>query len=119
MGTSNSERGARYKKRSKDWCAKHKYPCVDMELVRVVHTPNGVFPTKKDQLASDLLYLTKKHVVFLQVKGGGRSVAVLTKEAQDKFDNHSYNRSCRLELHIWRPRARAPEIIECRKTNVL
>lgn len=119
MGTSNSERGARYKKRSKDWCTKHKYPCVDMELVRVVHTVDGVFPVKKDQLASDLMYLTAAHVVFLQVKGGGKSTTELTRQAQDKFDNHSFNASCRLELHIWRSRARAPEIIECRRTNVL
>ena len=90
-----------------------------MELVRVVHTVDGVFPVKKDQLASDLMYLTSDAVVFLQVKGGGKPLAVLTKQAQDKFDDHSFNSSCRLELHVWRPRARAPEIIECRKTNVL
>jgi len=119
MGSSNAERGAHYRKRSKSWCERNGYPVAVMELQRVVHTLNGIFPKKQDQWGSDLLYAVPECVVFLQVKGGGRTRATLLKEAQDKFDEHSFPASCRLELHIWRPRARAPEIIECHKTNVL
>ena len=117
--SSNAQRGAHYKKRSKDWLEARGYPVATMELQRVVHTRDGIFPTKRDQWGSDWIYLTPDCVVFLQVKGGGRPRASLLKEAQDKFDQHKFPASVMLELHIWRPRARAPEIIECHKTNVL
>ena len=116
---SNSGRGAHYKKRSKDWCKLHGYPVADMELVRVVHTADGVFPTKRDQWGADLQYLTAAGATMLQVKGGGKPIITLVREAQEKFDQHAFPASVRLEVHIWRPRARAPEIIECQKTNVL
>lgn len=116
---SNSERGARYKKRSKDWCKKNGYPVCDMELVRNVFTDEGIIPTKRDQFASDLQYLTSACAVFLQVKGGGKPTTTLVKEAQKKFDDHAFPANVRLEVHVWRPGARQPEIIECRKTNVL
>lgn len=116
---SNSDRGARYKKRSKDWCKKHGHPVADMELVRVVRTYEGQFPTKRDQWASDLLYLTSAGAVFLQVKGGGKPTISLVKDAQKKFDDHAFPASVRLEVHVWRPGARKPEIIECHKTNIL
>jgi hypothetical protein len=90
-----------------------------MELVRVVHTSEGVFPTKRDQLGSDLLYLTPAGAVFLQVKGGGKPLVSLVKEAQVAFDAHAFPASVRLEVHVWRPRARAPEIIECPIKNRL
>lgn len=119
MAASNSSRGAHYKARSKKWAAKHGYPIADMELVRLVHTREGVFPTKRDQWGSDLQYLDPDGVVFLQVKGGGKSTTELTRQAQAAFDEHRFPASCRLELHIWRPRARVPEIIACLKTNLL
>jgi len=116
---SNSARGARYKKRSKDWCKKHGHPVLDLELVRVVHTDEGMFPTKRDQMGSDLQYLTRAGVTFLQVKGGGKPTKELLRQAQKEFDEHAFPANVRLELHVWRPGARAPEIIECHKTNVL
>lgn len=116
---SSSDRGARYKKRSKDWCKKLGYPVADMELVRVVRTLNGTFPTKRDQWGADLQYLTAAGATLLQVKGGGKPSITLLKEAQEAFDAHAFPASVRLEVHIWRPRARLPEVLECRKTNVL
>lgn len=119
MGSSNAERGARYKKRSREWCEEKGYPVATMEIQRVVHTPSGIFPSKRDQWGSDWIYLTTEGATLLQVKGGGKPRTVLIKEAQDKFDQFSFPKNMRLEVHIWRPRARAPEIIECHKTNVL
>lgn len=119
MGVSNSDRGGRGKKRSKDWCLQHGYPVCDMEINRIVYTLDGIVPSKRDQWASDLLYLTPAGAVFLQVKSGGKKTKALIKEAQTKFDDHAFPANVRLELHIWRQRARAPEIIECHKTNVL
>lgn len=117
---SNSSRGAHYKKRSKDWCKKHGYPCADMELVRIVHTRDGgVFPTKKDQWGADLQYLDTRGAVMLQVKGGGKPTITLVKEAQKKFDDHAFPASVRLEVHVWRPGARQPEVIECQIKNIL
>jgi hypothetical protein len=116
---SNSERGARAKARSKEWCKKHGYPVCDMELVRIVHTLDGKFPTKRDQWGADLQYLQPAGAVMLQVKLGGKPTGTYLKEAQKKFDDHSFPASVRLELHVWRPGARQPEIIECPIKNIL
>lgn len=116
---SNAQRGAAAKARSKKWALRHGYPVADMELVRVVYTPVGPMPKKKDQLGSDLLYLAPDGVVFLQVKGGAKPTATFLRQAQQEFDEHKFPAACRLELHVWRPRARAPEIIACHKTNLL
>ena len=116
---SNSDKGARGKARSKKWCIDHGYPVCDMELTRVVFTLDGVVPTKRDQWGCDLQYLTSSGAVMLQVKSGGKATITLVKEAQAKFDDHAFPASVRLEVHIWRPRARAPEIIACPIKNVL
>lgn len=119
MASTNSDRGGRGKARSKKWCLERGYPVCDMEVNRIVYTLDGMFPTKRDQWASDLLYLTPDGAVFLQVKSGGKPTITLLKEAQKKFDDHAFPASVRLEVHIWRPRAKQPEIIECHKTNIL
>jgi len=116
---SNSSRGAHYKARSKKWCLKQGYPVAHMELVRVVRTSEGTFPTKRDQWGADLQYLTSAGAVLVQVKGGGKPLVTLVKEAQAAFDAHAFPASVRLEVHVWRPRARAPEIIECTTKNIL
>lgn len=110
--SSNSSRGAYYKKRSKDWLLERGHPVADMEIVRTNHTPNGVFTTKKDQFGSDLLYLAVDVPVFVQTKGGGKPTATLIKDAEKAFGEVKWSKHCRRELHIWRPRKRAPEIIE-------
>jgi len=108
--TSNSARGAAWKARSKKWLQAQGLSVADMELVRTVHTPNGTFPTKRDQFGSDLLYLADDVVVFVQVKGGGKPMSTLVLEAQRAFDEQVFPLHSRRELHVWRPRARAPEI---------
>ena len=109
---SNSSRGAYYKTRSKDWLLKRGYPVADMEIVRTNHTPNGVFSTKKDQWGSDLVYMDALDVVFVQTKGGGKPTATLIKDAEEAFGEVKWATHSRRELHIWRPRKRAPEVIE-------
>jgi hypothetical protein len=109
---SSSARGAHYKSRSKKWLLVQGYSVADMELVRVVHTSDGVFPTKRDQWGSDLAYfdLDAGVVVFVQVKGGGKPLVSLQKEAHKAFNEHHFPQHSRQELHVWRRMARAPEI---------
>lgn len=109
---SNASRGARWKARSKRYLQQQGYEVGDMEILRVVYTPNGMVPTKRDQWASDLIAqrADEDAVLFVQVKGGAK---VNTAEAKRKFGEHVFARCTRRVIHIWRPMARTPEIIVC------
>ena len=104
--------GAHYKGRSKKWLQAQGHSVADMELVRTVHTGNGVFHTKRDQWGSDLAYFDHDTVVFVQVKGGGKPLSTLLREAGKAFAEHRFPNTCRVELHVWRRLARAPEVFE-------
>ena len=108
---SNASRGAAAKARSKRWIQAQGFEPFDMEIQRVVFTPNGMIPTKRDQLGSDLGYCTEDIVVFVQVKSGARRIAELLREARKAFSKYRFPRHSRQELHVWRPRARQPEVI--------
>ena len=108
---SNATRGAYYKARSKRWLQKEGFQVADMELVRTVFTPYGQIYTKRDQFSSDLMYLTKDIVVFVQVKGGMKPLSTLVKDAARSFAKHEFPEHSRQELHVWRPRARKPEVV--------
>lgn len=107
---SNATRGAYYKARSKRHLERQGFTVFDMEIQRVVYTPAGMLPTKRDQLGSDIAYLTKDIVVFVQVKGGSRLLSVLIREARRAFERYEFPQHSRQELHVWRPRARRPDV---------
>ena len=108
---SNSSRGAYGKARSKKYLQQQGFQVADMEFVRTVWTPRGPICTKKDQFGSDLQYLTKSIVVFVQVKYGTKPLSTLVKEAARAFANYEFPEHSRQELHVWRPRARKPEVV--------
>lgn len=109
---SNSAKGARWKSRSKKYLQGLGYEVGDLELLRVVYTSRGMVPTKKDQYGSDLIAqrADEDGVLFVQVKGG---VKVNVAKAKREFESHQFARTSRREIHVWRPLARAPEIIRC------
>ena len=109
---SNAQRGAHYKARSKKWLQQQGYQVGDMELLRIIFTPNGMVPTKRDQWASDLIAqrADEDAVLFVQVKGGKKASVA---EAKRKFHEHAFARCTRRVIHVWRPYASQPEVIEC------
>ena len=89
-----------------------------MEIVRIIRKGPMLIPVKRDQLGADLAYFETSgqtadgRVVFLQVKGGGRPRATLIAEAAEGFGKHRFPALSRRELHIWRPFAREPEVVD-------
>ena len=108
---SNASRGAYYKARSKKWIQKQGFQVADMEVLRTVWTPHGPVCTKRDTFGSDLMYMTKAVVVFVQVKGGMKPLSTLVKDAARTFGRYAFAEHCRQELHVWRPRAKQPEVV--------
>ena len=111
MANDNARRGAYWKARSKRHLQMLGFQVFDMEIMRTVWTPCGPVCTKKDQAGSDLMYFTKSVVVFCQVKGGMKPLSTLIKDAARSFANYEFPEHSRQELHVWRPRARQPEVV--------
>lgn len=111
---SNVSRGAAAKARSKKLLLKCGYTVWDMEINRIVYTPNGPVPTKRDQLGADLGAMGDEGVFFVQVKSGGKPTSTLLAEAQKAFDQHRFTNDVRCYLHVWRFGARVPEVLRCK-----
>lgn len=115
---SNADAGAKWKARSKRWLQRHNCEVIDLEVVRIIRKGAQTIPVKRDQLGADLGYFTvdgpttSGDLVLLQVKGGGRPRGTLIAEAAAAFDLHRFPAHTRRELHIWRPFARDPEVID-------
>ena len=111
---SNASRGADGKAQTKRWLQRQGFEVWDMEIIRVVYTPNGMVPIKRDQVGADLAYINDLQVVFVQVKkGGSKSTAQLTRDAVAAFAEFRWAKHTKRELYIWRPLARQPEVIAC------
>jgi hypothetical protein len=108
---SNASRGAHYKARSKKYLQRQGFQVADMETLRTIWTVGGPVCVKRDAFGSDLMYLTKEIVVFVQVKGGLKALTTLIKDARRAFDAHAFPVHTRQELHVWRPFSRQPEIV--------
>lgn len=108
---SNAQRGAYWKARSKKWLQAHGYQVADMEVVRIVRTPDGLMvPTKRDQFGADLMGMNHDEVVFVQVKGG---IKANVAGARREFEKHIFARGVRRCIHVWKPLAREPQVFEC------
>ena len=110
---SNASRGAYWKARSKKWLLEQGFLVADMEIQRTVWGGGLMIPTKKDQWGADLMYSDGVVFVHVQVKGGLKPTSTLLKAAQRGFDAFRFPTHSRRELHVWRPRARVPEIVRC------
>ena len=125
---SNAARGAYYKKRSKTWLEAQGYITWDMEKRHNIYAMKGgkpvlVHSVMKDQLGADLGAMTMDEdgaglpegsglIVFVQVKGGATARSGLAA-ARRKFREFPFPHICKRHIHVWLPRARAPEIIDC------
>jgi hypothetical protein len=84
-----------------------------MEIQRTVWVNGRMIPTKKDQWGADLIYAADDVYVLVQVKGGLKPTSTLVKAAKRCFEQHKFPLHSRREVHVWKLRAREPEIIEC------
>ena len=96
----------------------------DLERVHWIFTSKGRIPTKKDQMASDLLAVATPavnpyavttgrdaRVLFVQVKSGKSAIGGTFPDARRKFAAFSFP-GCTLQVVIaWAPRARHPRIV--------
>lgn len=107
---SNASQGQHWKARTKKWLEAQGYQVGHLEIQRVVHTPRGMFPIKRDQFASDLLAVSVAGVVFVQVKGGAAPQSELAA-ARAAFAEHPCPPGAQQWVVLWQPMARAPEVV--------
>jgi len=106
---SAAEKGAYYKRRTKQYLERQGYQVAYLEQVLWVWTPKGRVPVKRDQFASDLLAVDTRDVVFIQVRGGVSRRDQLAK-ARDGFGQFAFPIGTQQWIVMWKPRAREPEI---------
>lgn len=107
---SSAAKGQYWKTRTKKFLEAAGYQVAFMERVLWIQTPTGRVPVKKDQFASDLLAVNRKEIAFVQVKGGatGRSNLAAARAA---FAQFAFPAGTKQWVVLWKPRARAPEIV--------
>ncbi|MEO7272061.1 MAG: hypothetical protein ABI211_08650 [Vicinamibacterales bacterium] len=107
---SNAAQGQHWKARTKKWLEEQGYQVGHLEIQRVVHTPRGMFPLKRDQFGSDLLAVGAGGVVFVQVKGGAAPRSQLAV-ARAAFADFLCPPGAQQWVVLWQPRAREPEVV--------
>src|SRR3990167_1081199 len=109
---SNAARGAAWKARSRRWLEAHGYVVVDLEIVRNIFTPRGMFSHKRDQLGADLMGVNADGYLWVQVKGYTVKRPSLAKGRRDfaAFPKPPWTKKV---IMLWKLRAREPEIVEC------
>jgi hypothetical protein len=110
---SNVSRGAYYKGRTKKWLLARGWQVADLEVVHFVYPPGRKpFAVKRDQFGSDLLAVSRRRIVFVQVKGGLQAVGERAfAEAAREFNTFAFPPFVRLWIAAWAPGARFPRII--------
>jgi len=109
---SNVSRGAAWKARSRRWLESQGYVVVDLEIVRNMFTPRGMFSHKRDQLGADLMGVNNDGYVLVQVKGYSVKRPSLAP-ARRAFLDYPLPPATTRCIHLWKLRAREPEIVAC------
>ena len=110
---SSARKGAYYKGRTKRYLERLGYEVADLEISRILHTPNGLVPVKRDQFASDLLAVSGTDCVFVQSKGGTSPADI--SGAVRKFAAHTFPPFVKLWIAVWKTGAHAPAIVDVRE----
>lgn len=114
---SNAAKGAYYKSRTKKWLEQSGYQVADLETVRWVYPPDrDAFPVKRDQFASDLLAVSSKAVIFVQVKGGATVTGGNFPAARRNFAQYRFPPFVQLWVIAWPTRSRVPRIVKIERT---
>lgn len=107
MARSNAQRGAYYKARTRKYLVARGWQIADLEVVRYV---GGGIPVKRDQFGADLLAVSHKRLLFVQVKGGKTALKAITK-ARREFDLFKFPPFAERWIVCWLPRARQPHVV--------
>lgn len=110
---SNARKGAYYKARAKRWLEAQGYQVGDLERVFWIQRGPVRMPVKRDQFASDLIAVSARDVVFVQVKGGEQARGNGTfPVAGRQFAEFVFPPGVRRWVVAFAPRSRAPRVIE-------
>lgn len=114
---NNARLGAYYKARTKKWFLELGWQVADLEVVRWIHRPGKpALPVKRDQFGSDLLLVSRRRIVFVQVKGGRHAAgAGQFLEAQRAFADYEFPPFAERWIVAWAPRSRFPRIVKCQQ----
>ena len=114
--TSNTAKGNRYKKKTKEWFEKRGYYTVYVETVYSIFTPRGIIYKKRDILGSDGISMKDQEFIFWNSKvtdQGQKGITDMTKKGEDEFSKYPFPDFIKRQLIIWEPRAKNPLIINC------
>src|SRR3990167_8516870 len=102
--SSNAQRGAYYKARTKRWLEARGYHVLDLEVVRWIVKPDGTrIPVKHDQLGSDLEAVNETEIIFVQVKGGEAEKGGTFPAARRKFAEFRFPPWAQCWVIAWAP----------------
>lgn len=118
---SNAQRGAYYKGRTKKWLVGMGFQVANLEEVRWIYRPGRPpMPVKRDQFGSDLLAMSAREIIFVQVKSG--AIGGTFPAARRKFTEFVFphvvgavhgKTALRRWVVAWAPRSREPRVVEC------
>lgn len=112
MARSNVARGAAWKARTRRWLEAQGYLVADMEIVRNIWTPKGMFPQKRDQFASDVWGVCgRRGYLWVQVKGYSTHRPSLAA-AKRALLEYPCPPATRKVIVVWKLRAREPDVVE-------
>jgi len=114
--TSNAQRGSYYKARTKRWLEARGYQVAHLETMRFLFRQGQPpMPVKRDQFGADLLAVSARSVIFVQVKGGDTCRTGHFPEARRKFAQYTFPPWTRQWVIAWPARSRAPRIVEMKR----
>lgn len=108
--TSSAQRGAYYKARTKRWLESEGYQVADLEKVHwIFRNGQREIPVKRDQFGSDLLAVSGRRLVFIQVKSG--KITGNFPEARRAFDSFRFPPFAGRLVIAWAHGASTPRIV--------
>lgn len=109
---SNVARGAYYKARTRKWLKALGYDVAELEVVRWVFAAGRRVPVKRDQFASDLLAMSHRRLIFVQVKSGAQCAGVRSfPDARAAFGEFRFPPFTERWIVAWEFRARRPRVL--------
>ena len=115
--TSSAHRGSYYKARTKRWLEAKGYQVADLEKMHwIFRAGQPALATKRDQFAADLLAVSARSVIFVQVKGASAARGNFP-DARRKFAAFSFPPWTRQWVIAWPSGSRVPRVVEMRKDD--
>jgi len=108
-------KGNYYKRKTKEFFENQGYVVDYIEKLQRIFSRGKIIYVKKDLFASDLIVMSKKELIFVQVKGGKEKTGISVKKAIQEFNKYPFPPFVKRYIVIWRERQREPEIIDLKE----